>query len=100
MCVYVETEREREREGMEGGREGGRDLALNSNKNSPGNDLLIQVNATHLAIKVCSVACWKAVVREGSVQSNRPELMWQNATHLPLEEGAFTAWSCEELVIG
>ena len=48
MCVYVETEREREREGMEGGREGGRDLALNSNKNSPGNDLLIQVNATHL----------------------------------------------------
>ena len=48
VCVYVETEREREREGMEGGREGGRDLALNSNKNSPGKALLIQVNATHL----------------------------------------------------
>ena len=56
----METERERERgrggrEGREGGREGGRDLALNSNKNSPGNDLLIQVNATHLDSKVCSV---------------------------------------------
>ena len=55
VCVSGDREREREREGREGGREGGRDLALNSNKNSPGNDLLIQVNATHLDSKVCSV---------------------------------------------
>ena len=54
VCTWRQRERERGRGWREGEREGGRDLALNSNKNSPGNDLLIQVNATHLDSKVCS----------------------------------------------
>ena len=30
----------------------------------------------------------KDVVREGSVQSNHPELMWKNSTHLVSIKGA------------